>query len=90
MRLLFHRDAEAQILALADDPARADLFADIIRTVRMIRAESESAQARQRALRSEAFGQVWAVPVRDADDNWIVVWRPEDPDVVMVLYVVGR
>lgn len=87
MRLNLHPDAKAALRQLRDDTERGELYSAIVRTIGMIRDEPGSADARKRAAATEEWGQVWVVPVRGHDDDWMIVWTPEEPDLVTVLYV---
>jgi hypothetical protein len=87
MRLLFHHDALAALRDLQNDPARATLFQQVVRAIRDIRADPGSRTARRQAWVTDEWGQVWAVPVRSAEHDWLIIWTPEDPEAVVILYL---
>lgn len=87
MRLNLTPDAKTALRQLRDDTARGDLYDAIVHTILMIRDNAGSAEARRKAARTDDWGHVWVVPVRGREDDWMIVWAPEEPETITVLYV---
>lgn len=40
-----------------------------------------------RARRRSFIGGLWGIPVRDRDDNWLIIWEQDDAGIVRVRYL---
>jgi hypothetical protein len=61
------------------------LLDDIDDALDILEADPGDRQARRRSFRDG----IWGITVRDADDDWLLIWQMDDhdPDIVRVRYL---
>lgn len=74
-----------------NDTSRRALWNAICDAIDLVCDNPESAEARREAIRLPSGATVWQVSIRCylEDDDWVLVWRPEGDDAVIV-YVGSR
>lgn len=76
-------EAYEELARLGNSPTLARLHERIVDVLSTL--ESNPGDASVRAIRLQ-YRSTWGVPVRWADEEWIVIWR-KDENGVSVLYI---
>ena len=73
------------------DASRRQLWNAICDAIDLICERPDSAEARREAIRLPSGATIWQVPIRCyvEDDDWVLLWYPDDLDAVIV-YVGSR
>lgn len=84
--LHFTEDGEAGYQRLLADPARKVLLTRVEDVLDLLQENPGDQRLRRRRF---ARANMWAVPIRDHEENWLVLWRryPALPDTVVITYI---
>lgn len=86
---LYGPQADATLDRIEADPARTDLWEQIVRTLNMICQEPDSETARRFRIQSPTGRILWRVPIRSGREtqNWTILWEQAGDEDAVIHYV---
>lgn len=82
--ILFTPEADQAISALEADPTREQLLVRVDAALQALAADPGDQRCRRRSY----GGGLWGMPVRTADDDWLILWvAGPQQDEITVVYV---
>jgi len=84
--VLFEPNADAAMSALEADPSRDRLLERVDAALELLATSPGDARCRRRSY--SPLEQMWGIPVRSGDDDWLIIWKHgPGRDEVTVRYV---